>query len=149
MVVGTDTSALSLWLHHSAAILSASLPEDRGPLSEETYDFWAMAQALTLIRHRLDEAQFKELIGPLSALWMPVGLRAHDIEQMVRAIAARHLDEPPGEIGRIAEGLARRLDSRIERCVRRGFFIPSTQPLKRWLDAHRGTVVVDSPGEAC
>ena len=135
MVVGPDTSALGMWLYHDAAILKARLPESV-KLSPLAINFWALGQAVTLIKHQLSEDAFKEITGRLGALWTPVSMSPAIIDGAVRAIAKAHLDQPPGEVGRIAEGLAKRLNSRIDRAARRGFFIPPPQTLEQWLKSY-------------
>ena len=51
----------------------------------------------------------------------------------LRGVAARVLDQPPGEVERICEGLCRGQAPRLHRAWRRGFFVPSSFDLEKWV----------------
>ncbi len=58
--------------------------------------------------------------------------RAATLEERVRRISSAVLDQPPGEIERIGVGIGRRLESRFDRAIRRGFFTPPGFDLTAW-----------------
>ena len=67
---------------------------------------------------------------------VPSGREAHNA--MIRGMAARLLDQPPGEIERISEGLCRAQAPRLHRAWRRGFFVPRDFDLAGWVKTRRG-----------
>ena len=54
------------------------------------------------------------------------------LDDHIRAIAELLLDQPPGEIDRIASGLCAGRSDRLHRAWQRGFFVPATLDLKAW-----------------
>ena len=52
----------------------------------------------------------------------------------LRGVAAQVLDQPPGEVERISEGLCRGQAPRLQRAWRRGFFVPASFDLDEWVN---------------
>jgi len=59
------------------------------------------------------------------------------VEMIERVRAAGLLDQPPGEIERLAQGMARRYPDRLHRAWLRGFFVPRGQDARSWLASLR------------
>ncbi|MGM0578954.1 MAG: hypothetical protein ACQEXJ_24745 [Myxococcota bacterium] len=68
--------------------------------------------------------------GLLESLGSDAGF-AYD--RWVQRVATTVLDQPPGEVERIAEGFANRRATRLERSWRRGFFLPPRFDLDAWI----------------
>lgn len=81
-----------------------------------------------------DEALTPWLAHALTFL-APVPSAREGHNAMIRGIAAQALDQPPGEVERISDGLCRGQAQRLHRAWRRGFFIPASFDLDAWLKA--------------
>ena len=73
------------------------------------------------------------LVATLSAASLPLPTHAEAYAQRLRSIAPDSLDQAPGEINRIADGLAARRLARLRRAWRRGFFVPRGIDLAAWV----------------
>jgi len=101
-------------------------PEDRRWMAEQV--------ACVVLRRVVGEAAFVDWLADALAHLVADFERASTVEERVRRIARACLDQPPGEIERIGLGLGRRRKSRLDRAVRRGFFVPIGFDLDAWLD---------------
>jgi hypothetical protein len=104
-------------------------------LSAEDRRWMADFMACTVIRELVGEVVFTDWVTPLMGHLVGEFERGSTIQDRVRRIALACLDQPPGEIERIGVGLGRRLQSRLTRAIRRGFFTPPNVDLAAWLDA--------------
>ena len=77
------------------------------------------------------------LVASLAAASLPLPTQADAYAERLREIAPASLDQAPGEIGRIADGLAARRFQRLRRAWRRGFFVPRGFDLDAWVAQHR------------
>jgi hypothetical protein len=69
----------------------------------------------------------------IAATWLPAPSDVGVFMATIHRIASRALDQPPGEVDRIAAGLAQRRISRLRRAVRRAFFAPRGFDLDAWV----------------
>ena len=97
---------------------------------------WHAAVTAVLMARGL-EAPDEEMLAELAEASLPRPAEAAALEAAVRQIGADALDQAPGEIGRIAEGLAGRRLPRLARAWRRGFFVPRGFELLEWVAARR------------
>ncbi|MDP6944314.1 MAG: hypothetical protein QF464_09215, partial [Myxococcota bacterium] len=86
--------------------LRAEIPA--GSLDLEDHRWMAEWVACTVIREVVGEAAFTEWVPGLMTHLVSEHRRAAAVEDQVRRIARAHLDQPPGEIERVAVGLGRR-----------------------------------------
>lgn len=133
LVVATpDTTVQALvvaWI--GAGLLNAMAAESLDP---EDRRWMADQVACVVLRRTVGEAAFADWLPALMAHLVADFERPHAVEERVRRIARACLDQPPGEIERIALGLGRRQVSRLDRSVRRGFFVPPGFDLEHWLE---------------
>jgi hypothetical protein len=109
------------------------------PLEAEDRRLVRLHTAASAILRRAgdDEALRPSIAAAVDSLLPRIGERdAFGVR--VRRIAERCLDQPPGEIERIADGLARGQASRLHRAWRRGFFVPAEFDLDQWLSELAG-----------
>ena len=104
------------------------------PLSDEDRRWQSQFIAASMIRHHLGELCFTNWLKPLLAHFVGRFTHTSALIQRVETIANATLDQPPGEIERIGLGLARGLESRLDRALRRAFFTPSDDAMQRWID---------------
>ena len=90
--------------------------------------------AASLMRRHLGDIVFMDWLKPLMAHFLPEFERGAKIEERVRRIAEVSLDQPPGEVDRIALGFTRRLQSRFDRALRRSFFQPPRPKMESWIE---------------
>ena len=109
------------------------------PLSPEDKRWMAEMMACTVIREYVGDVVFTDWVKPLMDYTVGEFARASAIEERVRQIARTCLDQPPGEVERIGVGLGRRLQSRLDRAIRRGFFTPPHVDLSAWLASKRNS----------
>lgn len=102
-------------------------PEDRRWMAEQV--------ACVAIRRAVGEARFADWLPAVMAHLVADFEQPSAVEGRVRRIAEACLDQPPGEIERIGLGLGRRQTSRLDRAVRRGFFVPLGFDFEAWLEA--------------
>ena len=119
------------------AQISSALPPDA--LEVEDRRWMCEWIACTLIRRVVGETPFLDWLKPLVKHLVGEFESASKVEERVRRIARAVLDQPPGEIERIGVGLGRRLQSRVDRAIRRGFFTPPSFDPDAWLDARVST----------
>ncbi len=93
---------------------------------------WHCAVSAVLRARDQDEAD-DALVATLSAASLPLPTHAEAYAQRLRSIAPDSLDQAPGEINRIADGLAARRLARLRRAWRRGFFVPRGFDLAAWV----------------
>ena len=112
---------------------------DAPPLSPEDKRWMAEMMACTVIREYVGDVVFTDWVKPIMDYMVGEFARASAIEERVRQIARTCLDQPPGEVERIGVGLGRRLQSRLDRAMRRGFFTPPHVDLSAWLASKRNS----------
>jgi hypothetical protein len=121
--------------------VASRLPPDMDPepLDPEERRLVRLHTAATAILRQVgdDEALRPSIAAAVRALLPRPGER-DAYGARVRRIAERGLDQPPGEIERIADGLARGQASRLHRAWRRGFFVPAEFDLDQWLSDSAG-----------
>lgn len=83
-----------------------------------------------------DEEALTPWLAHAITFLLPLAAGREDYNTMLRGVAARILDQPPGEVERISEGLCRGQASRLQRAWRRGFFVPAEFDLVTWV--HQG-----------
>lgn len=98
---------------------------------------WHAAGAAWLRAVGEDEILTPYLPDVVQAL-LPAPGEARPYAASIARLAASHLDQPPGEVTRIAQGLSSRRPMRLLRAWRRGFFLPPGLDLATWLGKARG-----------
>lgn len=107
-------------------------------LSIDELHWQAQFVAASRIRAHLGQLAFSDWLRPLMSHLLGSFERASSIEARVRRIAEATLDQPPGEVERIGVGLGRRLESRLDRALRRSFFTPESPDLAQWIGTQTG-----------
>jgi hypothetical protein len=135
VICGPEASPLWVVNQAFAALLAPALPLDGLSKADQA---WVAAHVtigvwrLALAREE-DLPVWAELLTPY---FLPSLQRSEETAQRVLQIAEHVLDEPPGETSRIADGLARRMPSRLIRAWRRGYFVPPAFDLEGWVRTH-------------
>jgi hypothetical protein len=93
----------------------------------------ALLAAAALERALGGEGSLEAWLPTIAATWLPAPSDAAAFAQSIHRIARRALDQPPGEVDRVATGLAARRISRLQRSLRRAFFAPRGFDLDAWL----------------
>ena len=116
-----------------AAKLGAALQVEQLEAAERRCLLVHCAASAVLTATDDDEALSSWIAQAVAAL-LPLPADRDAYSKMVRRIAAECLDQPPGEIERIADGLGRAQATRLLRAWRRGFFVPANFDLRAWCD---------------
>jgi hypothetical protein len=132
VIASSDCAPQAIAVCAIGAQLSSIVP--LGSLRPEDHRWMIEMIACTAIRETVGELVFTDWVKPLMKYMVGEFKRSSIIEGRVRRIASACLDQPPGEIERIGVGLGRRLQSRLDRAFRRGFFTPPNVDLAAWLD---------------
>ncbi|MEZ4265363.1 MAG: hypothetical protein R3F39_03205 [Myxococcota bacterium] len=133
-VASPRAPAIALVLSAVAAGLAPALPPlDLEPREAALLQAMLAASAIH-IALATDEA-LDPWLPTIAATWLPAPSDVGIFMATIHRIARQALDQPPGEVDRIASGLAVRRISRLQRAVRRGFFSPRGFDLEAWVRA--------------
>lgn len=120
--------------------IAARLAPALGPLDLDARDadlLRALLAASALERVMGGEAALDPWLPLIAATWLPAPSDIGIFMATIHRIADRALDQPPGEVDRIAAGLAQRRISRLRRALRRAFFAPRGFDVDTWIDRAR------------
>lgn len=136
-VVATPrTPAIALLL----TVIGARLRLALGDLDLEPRDLDLLSPLLAaaaLERAQAEPDALDPWLPDIVATWLPAPSDAGSFAAQVHRIARVALDQPPGEVDRIASGLATRRVSRLRRALRRAFFAPAGFDVDGWVASAR------------
>ncbi len=89
--------------------------------------------ATAVLRACKDEEALTPWLAHALTFLAPLPSAREAYNATLRGVAARILDQPPGEVERISEGLCRGQAPRLHRAWRRGFFVPASFDLDEWV----------------
>lgn len=131
VAVGPETCGAAAMVAVIAAALRKTV--SGGDLRPADGDWLRRQIAASLLHDALeDDSERASLAAELAATLLPVRGEEQLIHQRIRRIAARLLDQPPGEVDRIAAGFSQHRASRLMRAWRRFFFAPTDFDLDAW-----------------
>lgn len=116
--------------------IGARLAPALGPLDLDARDtdlLRALLAASALDRAIGGDEALDPWLPLIAATWLPAPSDVGIFMATIHRIASRALDQPPGEVDRIAEGLAHRRISRLRRALRRAFFAPRGFDVDAWV----------------
>lgn len=94
--------------------------------------------ATAILRATGDDEALTPWLAHAITFLLPLAAGRESYNAMIRGVAAQLLDQPPGEVDRISEGLCRGQASRLHRAWRRGFFVPAKFDLDAWVSQDVG-----------